>query len=1654
MTTTEAQLNTFLGESTLTLAPPPSLSWIKPIGVQDKLNRAAWTSDRVEQANKELQNSIGVNDLIPPDVFEQQRRLDIWWRSAGQKLPRHVLDQMGIVGGVKVPTLSEQIRLEGRQKVTATKDFLGIERPKSKDPLEALVPIDVEITDPDEPAKAITIKPEMTDIIKATSIEDLKTIRSTIGSNPLDFDEGMLRAVEDEIKIKELLPEVIKFVGDRPLTILLGTDFFNTLAGNLPEFVSRKGLSPAEALLDLPKGSESIYIRTVARMREMIATEDPKIMTQIALELGGVSAELIKFALLPDPSKLRVFAGLSKTAKAAIGVGTRVGLLEVLKAPEVGETLEQRIKSTVIATGIGALTGAVLTKAIGLIKGVPRQLRAAKLHKEIPQVSQKEWVEILKVAEANELIALKIKPPIAPARRIAPAGFRIGAADIEPVKKVVKALAKKESAALAAAKALTTKAPKVVAVIPAKIVSPEEAGPFGVTFKGGPETPATKIIVDPKVRRVIQSSEKKIATLKTQLKQLGADRKAAVAKTKAVGAAKQDIAVAKKIKLREEAIAKEIVKRQEAIAKLKERAGVRLEKTIEGAKAKIAKIRQATEFKEFLRNDAISMITAIPKELRAGFIKRANAVKTIKGVRKLMDEVEAGVEKFERKLAVGELRQTIKKLESDNRLGKVRLGKIPSPQREKMIEIIDEISTKKISTKLEPGEEKIKTFADLDVKVKRGREQLLGADLKSLQQVTQRLSSELAGGLETLDAETEAALRLPNERVRQLNVLTQKNVDEIDTDDIKLVTQSLQQLANNAKLKGQLLTKEGFKPLEGAIKTVTENEIATTGAARRKAGKIEAGKAIDVQKGKFQKTAEFGKGVLFLDDAHLDTLVQLATNPNSPVTKQILDTDLHEGHRKAADRLRGWINESAKEFERIGFKDTDQIREKVTIILAGKKIKVEKDFLIKLELHSRSPDNLRAILTTEGWQVSKERLTYPLDAQGNDLVDRLGELQTALKIVREDPVLKGIADWTNKLTPERAEAINEVFRVLFGFDIARDPLYTGRPRVLPRIVEGGKDISVPPELQGQYLPRTGGTKPLRLDKWSDDFLSGLESDASLEMAIPLRNARILVSNAQFQNAMNAAGRGKELQNIITILRRVQGVTTSRSTLEVFGGMIQRGVTTSALGFRISTIGTQAMSYPAAFSEIDSFARPMLPVGKETLARIEEDSALMALRWKGRRIGVEVGTSASFEAFDTLIFGKAKKLSNIALKKLITGDKFAIGNIYKQGVVPELLSIPRNGKNVNPFEWEGVTVADLSAMNDPDSKAFRYAAARRLEYVVRRTQPMFDMLDRSVSLSNPAFIERQLTIFRTALEAQENIVVRATDAYNKSAKTVSDKKELTKDIGSVVISAFSVAVWKKGLQWAISRGATAILAALGIFKFDDKKEREKLPEAIVKDTGKNILRLTKGGKFAVRMGELIADRITGEGYNWNRNTFDLPAIDVLETGVDAAVAISQVIIDSGLLDEFVEEVTREDKEFNEQLMVKLQNDIERAIRTSYNFGVRIAGKPFLAPVQEFLRPLLADSKIKIIREVTFGDVESPRKFSERVFALYERRNELQKKSKKKRLTRTEEQQLETLDRFATQANRLADIAKETGSAEIRRTRFSMFEIIMSTVESRL
>ena len=547
MTITDEQLEKFTGQPNPAVAVLDSVSPSDPIFakssvVQDELSDDFWSKSRTDAARASLHKAVGVGQLHPPTEVEQQNRLNLWWKTEGQLLPRHVLDEIGIVGGESLPSIKEAVDLQGKQRLGVVKDFLGIERPQGKDPLGDLVslPEPADPSDAPDPLAALQqAKPEMADIIKATEIEDLKIVRETMLSNPLEFEDGLFKAASDEIKIKELRPQVLEALDKAPLTLLLGTDFFNTLGFNLPEFTSRKGFSPTENLLGLEKGSESIFIRAVARLREEVVAQDPTLLAQIGVETGGIAADLIKFAVLPNVSKAGVFASLSPAAKAAIGVGTKAGLIELLQAPTPDEDVAERFEKVALATGIGALTGVVLDKIVTFVKDIPVNRQAAAIVKKFPQFKKGEVVEILKTMKENRLISLKFKQPVPVSRRVAPKGFRVGAAEIEKPAKLAaqaarKAAKSKEATVIEAAKAIfAVKTQPAKAVRPTVVITKAEAAGLKEIGALG-EGEKLRIVANPQLKKSIQTAENEIAKLKTRRNTLLAEKKFAVAKTKRV----------------------------------------------------------------------------------------------------------------------------------------------------------------------------------------------------------------------------------------------------------------------------------------------------------------------------------------------------------------------------------------------------------------------------------------------------------------------------------------------------------------------------------------------------------------------------------------------------------------------------------------------------------------------------------------------------------------------------------------------------------------------------------------------------------------------------------------------------------------------------------------------------------------------------------------------------------------------------------------------------------------------------------------------------------------------------------------------------------------------------------------------------------------
>ena len=1665
MSVTLKQLEEFTG----TTAPAPiqdvmaniNPAVVLPVGVQDQMNRSFWDAHKVDKVRQDMHSVIGVGQVKPPTEFEQQNALNAWWKKSGQFLPRFVLDEVGIVGGEVAPTIKESMELQNTQQLTAVKDHLIISRDNKQDPLSGLVNMPVEEQQTDDKGQVIrnaTPDDDRMQVIKDTNIEDLRFIASTMSSNLLDpdFDEATRKAVDEEIKIKETMALITDNMEDIPLLALVGVDLANTFFLNLPEFSSRKGFNPGE-LFD-PKeeqGSRSIIFRAASRIREQLTQEEPSLIKKIGINSGGVAAQMIQFMLLPNPAKLTVFSKLPKLVKAGLGIGSKGALQTILKAPTKGETLVERAKETAIAGVSGVIAGV----AFSILGSAFTKLGDKAFKVKFPQFKDypperiallkkatKSWNKIKTQADLDawksefgsftEAIANDIKVIKKPVFRVTPKGkFRGGHAEIEKpaqlAAKVTKQVARtKEAAAIAAAKVtMAVKTQPSRAAKPTRVITREQmAGLKEVGAIG--EGEKVRIVANPQLKKSIQADENKIAELKTRVTQLKAEKQFVKAKT----------------------LAQQIAKKEIALADLKARSEIKLETTVEGFETKIDRIKTATAFKEELRNDAISMVTAIDAGIRKDFIKRANSVKTVHGLQKLTEQVEKKVKQFKHKAAITELDKTIGKIEET-------IDELPSPQRERLIEAIDSVSTKKISKqKLDPLDLP-RDPGDLDVRARKNRKQLLGDDLVSLQRTTQRLASQLAGQLESLEPEVEEALRIPNERVRQLNLIAVKNANELDLDDIKFITESMQNTFHEAKLKGKLLVARGFKPLEGTLENAPA-EIRSTKKAVKQTKAIVEGKGIKTKKGGIEKKVEGAKRIVRLDRLHADTLIELMTGAEAPNTTLILDTNPHKALRDNAELFNAWRKVVSNRFENVGFDDLDQILTEHTVTLAGVTgTDVTLSELMTIELFVRDADNLAALLDTDGLKVGDKLLLYPKDRAGNVLVDRLKELQDATAIVRDSKLAMDLLEITEGMNRVQRPAVNEASNFLFGHDTARGAdTHSSRPRVGDQRVSGAKgEISTPPEKTGRYLQRTGGVKPIRIDPWHTKFLQALESDSAMStMSVALRNARVMLANKAFVDSAKAAGREAELKNLITIFARAQAVTTSKDIVDVYAGRLLAARATSALGFRISTRGTQILSAFAAQAITGNQGMvAILPYGKDAITKIEEDSSIMSLRWVSRRVGIEVGNNASDDAFSLLFHGKTKGLKNKGMTGLIKGDKQAIANIYYQLVVPELLNTARSGRAINVRTFEGRTdvVERLPKWTkaDVDTDAFRYAAARRLEYVVRRSQPMFDMLDRPVALSSTSLFRRSFNMFQTALNAMDNL---NSSTLIQLQKGLISRARATQKVGSVAASLAAVAIWKNGLKWAINTGVTAVLAAFGVFQFRDKKEAKEVAEKLGTDFLKGVASLTPETKVLATVAELAANKMSGSNYPWGREPVENPIIEVMNSGGDVGIDLGQFMFDTTMLKEIVEEENQGDIDHNDKVMQDSVDSFVDLFKSSWNFGTTILGSPVQAPAQEFIKPFFDQSDIAIIREVTFGDVDNPQAFSQSVHDLFEKKADLKQKEKKTRLSRDEERILARLDNFTKKMNGAAEIMKQTQQHEIRKSRFSSLQTFISTTENSI
>jgi hypothetical protein len=536
--------------------------------------------------------------------------------------------------------------------------------------------------------------------------------------------------------------------------------------------------------------------------------------------------------------------------------------------------------------------------------------------------------------------------------------------------------------------------------------------------------------------------------------------------------------------------------------------------------------------------------------------------------------------------------------------------------------------------------------------------------------------------------------------------------------------------------------------------------------------------------------------------------------------------------------------------------------------------------------------------------------------------------------------------------------INEISKNINGYPIARDENYYPTGRKMPRRVRGTKtDISTSIENEGRYQPITGGREAFRTIPFRSAFLSGIQLDAKLYgTAIPMRNARALLGNREWQDAVIKAGYEEEMNTLIDIAESYQKFKTDRDIIEQFGQKLLNKWSQSVLSLRISTIGTQVGSLPAAAEGMDvKYIRPLMPVTRNRIDRMKQHPFFWS-RWELNRVNIEVGSIAAQDAGLKFLFGKSPTLEK-PLKGLIWGDQQAIGNIHI---------------------W--AENESLAAGLEAGTPEFEKAVNIRTEFLVRRNQPAWSYLNRSKLGSSTNLFSRSLLIFRTARESQYNVALRAANEYSKSGKNAKAKAQYAKAVGSILSSAAMVALWKNTFRWAVKNGINSILEYFGIWRKDKSAEDLAVDSGI--DTIQNVLSLAPGGNVVGGITEsAIRAAITGKRYkSFNKGN---PFVDMGELGATLALDFGALVYNSMSGAQ------------NEEGEKKWKDDIFRAVDDTLGAIAISTGAPYSGPMQEWIYPFVRESKHSIISNMEVDDIDDPGEFAARIEKFYERRDELKK-----------------------------------------------------------
>ncbi|KKK96519.1 hypothetical protein LCGC14_2661950, partial [marine sediment metagenome] len=328
------------------------------------------------------------------------------------------------------------------------------------------------------------------------------------------------------------------------------------------------------------------------------------------------------------------------------------------------------------------------------------------------------------------------------------------------------------------------------------------------------------------------------------------------------------------------------------------------------------------------------------------------------------------------------------------------------------------------------------------------------------------------------------------------------------------------------------------------------------------------------------------------------------------------------------------------------------------------------------------------------------------------------------------------------------QAINEVSRRLVGFDLANVPGYWHIRRQIQRVGRKPAFVSESVESRSHFKERIGGRQTLILGDALNVFIDTVKVGADyVGLAEPVRNANLLLADNQFNEMAARQGYGEYLTDIKKILARLQESGEDQGIVQRWIGKLTRNVTRAIFGLNVRLAVQQEFSTLLTANEIGWThfrawrARPDTP---ELLWRISEWSPYLRQRFEGH-ISREIGDVAKTGAVlrfhtdqDPTLKGylQGSRYSSWATVLVSYFDRRAITNCWRIAEHEVQSRAVYKGRPVKEL------YADLN---------YQRAVVKAAETIIRRTQPTWHTVDRSLIGSDPRPAVKAITMFHSQRE---------------------------------------------------------------------------------------------------------------------------------------------------------------------------------------------------------------------------------------------------------------------------------------------------------------